>query len=156
VLGRLSLRARLLLGVIAIAAVGLLAADLATYTALRSFLIDRVDSALDSVHPGVDRVFFPLQGQPGPGPGGDVQALFNQIPGYCLALRSTSGHTITNEFCIPQFGQSQAAPGPQLPAKISVPAKANTPEGDRVRFFTASGPRSRPATRPACWSSPHR
>ena len=50
VLGRLSLRARLLLGVIALAAVGLVAADVATYTSLRSFLLDRTDSSLDDDH----------------------------------------------------------------------------------------------------------
>ena len=55
-LGRLSLRARLLLGVIAIAAVGLVAADIATYGALKSFLLDRVESTLNSVHPGVEGV----------------------------------------------------------------------------------------------------
>ena len=53
-LGRLSLRARLLLGVIALAAVGLVAADVATYRALRSFLLDRVESSLNAVHPGVE------------------------------------------------------------------------------------------------------
>ena len=43
-LARLSLRARLVLGVIALAAVGLVAADVATYASLRSFLLDRTDS----------------------------------------------------------------------------------------------------------------
>ena len=38
---RLSLRARLVLGVIVLAAAGLTVANLATYTSLRSFLLDR-------------------------------------------------------------------------------------------------------------------
>ena len=46
-LARLSLRARLILGVIALAAVGLVAADVATYSSLRSFLLDRTDSSLE-------------------------------------------------------------------------------------------------------------
>jgi len=50
-LGRLSLRARLVLGVIMLAAVGLVAADIATYTSLRSFLFDRVDNTIDAAHP---------------------------------------------------------------------------------------------------------
>jgi len=51
VLGRLSLRARLLLAVLALATVGLLAADIATYSSLSSFLIDRTDSSLrDTAH----------------------------------------------------------------------------------------------------------
>jgi two-component system OmpR family sensor kinase len=44
----LSLRARLLAGLVALVTVGLLAADIATYTALRSFLIDRIDSQLEA------------------------------------------------------------------------------------------------------------
>ena len=51
---RLSLRARLVLGVIVLAALGLGAADIATYTSLRSFELKRVDSALDAAHPGVE------------------------------------------------------------------------------------------------------
>ena len=50
VLRRLSLRARLLLGVVALAAVGLVAADIATYSALRSFLMHRTDSSLNDAH----------------------------------------------------------------------------------------------------------
>ena len=70
-LARLSLRARLLLGLIAIAAVGLVAADVVTYTALKSFLYDRIDSTLNSVHPGVENALFgDGRGLNGGGPGG--------------------------------------------------------------------------------------
>ena len=43
-LARLSLRARLLLGVVLRSLLGLLAADIATYVSLRSFLVSRTDS----------------------------------------------------------------------------------------------------------------
>jgi two-component system OmpR family sensor kinase len=137
-LGRLSLRARLLLGVIAIAAVGLVAADIATYGALKSFLLDRVESTLNSVHPGVEGALFPRPGQgPGPGPGGgDFRALFNAIPGDCIEVRRLN-QTITGATCVPVFGHNTAAPGPKLPAKITLPTKPTSPEGDRVKFFTA-------------------
>ena len=49
-LRNLSLRSRLVLGVLALATVGLIAADLATYTSLRSFLIDRTDASLQAAH----------------------------------------------------------------------------------------------------------
>ncbi len=52
---RLSLRARLLLGVCLLAAVGLVAADIATYASLRSFLVQQVDAALESGHQGFGR-----------------------------------------------------------------------------------------------------
>src|SRR6516165_11360004 len=135
-LGRLSLRARLLLGVIAIAAVGLVAADIATYGALKSFLLDRVESTLNSVHPGIEGALFPQPGQgPGPGQGGDFRSLFNSIPGDCIEVRRLD-QTITGAACIPEFGHPSSAPGPKLPAKITLPARSNTQEGDRVTFFT--------------------
>ena len=46
---RLSLRTRLVLGVTVLAAVGLLAADIATYTALRGFMLDRTDQSLEKL-----------------------------------------------------------------------------------------------------------
>ena len=136
-LRRLSLRARLLLGVIAVAAVGLVAADIATYSALRAFLFDRIDSTLNSVHPGVENALFPPSGPsgPGPGPGGNLQELFNSIPGDCIQVRRL-GQAILTEGCIPRFGQTKPAPGPKLPARIELPSHANTSEGDRVTFLT--------------------
>ncbi len=134
-LRRLSLRARLLIGVIVLAAAGLIAADLATYAALKSFLYDRVDSTLNSTHPGVEHVLFPTRGpNGGPGPGGNLQVLFNSIPGYCIQVRQTN-QAILQSGCIPEFGDSTAAPGPKLPAKITLPA-TTTGDGDRVRFLT--------------------
>ena len=47
---RLSLRARLLLGVIALAGVGLVVADALTYSELQSFLFRRTDSSLNAAH----------------------------------------------------------------------------------------------------------
>src|ERR1051326_5707354 len=49
-LGLLSLRTRLLVGLVALALAGLSGADFATYHELRSFLLDRVDATLESDH----------------------------------------------------------------------------------------------------------
>ena len=130
-LQRLSLRARLLLGVIAIAAVGLVAADLATYKALESFLLDRVESSLNAVHPGVEAALFGRPGQGGPGPGGarggggDLRCLFTSIPGDCIEVRRLN-QAVVGSACIPQFGQSESAPGPKLPKTISAARDPNT------------------------------
>jgi two-component system, OmpR family, sensor kinase len=134
VLRRLSLRARLVLGVIAIAAIGLVAADVATYRALSSFLLDRVESTLNSVHPGIEAALFPPRG-PGPRPGGDLRALFDSIPGNCIEVRGTN-QQILAATCIPRFGQSSPAPGPKLPATVTVPTTSTTGDADRVRFLT--------------------
>jgi two-component system OmpR family sensor kinase len=132
--GQLSLRARLLLGVIALTAAGLVAADVATYTELRSFLFDRVDSTLNSTHVGVINALFSEHG-PGPGPGGSLQGLFNSIPGYCIQVRDLNERVLEGG-CIRAFGQSKPAPGPSLPGSIPLPAAPNTPGGDRVSFIT--------------------
>jgi len=47
VLSRYSLRTRLLVGVIVLAGVGLVAADVATYRALSSYLLGQVDNTLN-------------------------------------------------------------------------------------------------------------
>ncbi|MGZ4736577.1 MAG: sensor histidine kinase [Acidimicrobiia bacterium] len=47
---RFSLRTRLLVAVAIVALVGLVVADVATYAALKSFLVDRIDSSLDSAN----------------------------------------------------------------------------------------------------------
>jgi two-component system OmpR family sensor kinase len=51
----MSLRARLMVGLLALAAVGLLIVDAVSYTALRSYLYDRVDQQLQSAVPLVGR-----------------------------------------------------------------------------------------------------
>ena len=61
---RLSLRARLILGVVALAGVGLVTADVVTYTSLHSFLISRTDDFLDTAHSSAESA---LQG-PSRGP----------------------------------------------------------------------------------------
>src|SRR5688500_913948 len=52
----MSLRARLLAASLVLVAAGLLVADVATYSALRSFLFDRVDQQLDAAQAGIERV----------------------------------------------------------------------------------------------------
>jgi len=118
---RLSLRARLILGVIALAAIGLVTADAVTYASLRSFLVSRVDSAL-----AADEHFG--GGSDG---GGDGQR--SGPPDVAMQYRSVDGtRIITTIPARPAPGQAPSAPS--LPATISVPA---APAGgpDQVRYF---------------------
>src|SRR5947207_14358925 len=65
----MSLRGRLLAAVGAVALLALLAADLATYSALRSFLYNRVDSSLDVADATIEHSLFRGGGRgfrPGP------------------------------------------------------------------------------------------
>jgi two-component system OmpR family sensor kinase len=118
---RLSLRVRLLLGVVLLAALGLVVADVATYGSLRSFLVDRTDTTLQQQHEAFET-----------GGGGDEGHV---PPGVWAEERAADGKTVVaplQEFRIP--GQA-APPLPVLPQTIHVPDQPN--EGrDRVSYFT--------------------
>jgi two-component system OmpR family sensor kinase len=124
VLSRYSLRTRLLVGVIVLAGVGLVAADVATYRALSTYLLGQVDDTLNQVHVGIEGGVF--ENPEGPLP---------VSPGDCLELRRLSG-TVLGSRCYAAFPGGAQPPRPSLPADISLPAQPNTPSGDRVRFLT--------------------
>ena len=116
----LSLRARLLLTVLALAAVGLVAADVATYRALSSFLLDRTDSSLDDSAHSLRR-----PGDDGPAP-----------PGVLVQVRSLDGTTVIATLptiVIPGEG----APSPSLPDTIDPPTEQAG--RDMVHYFTVPG-----------------
>ena len=127
-LARLSLRARLILAVITLGAVGLVAADIATYSSLSSFLISRTDSTLDQSHmqaaQSVGESDFHGGGF-GPGPG------LNEY----IQLRSLSGAVIATD-ANNRLPDGTTPPAPKLPASISLPQASGG--GDRVRYFTVS------------------
>jgi two-component system, OmpR family, sensor kinase len=132
---RLSLRARLLLGVFVIAAIGLVAADAATYASLRSFLLDRVDKTLEAGHAQVEHIAFPQPGAPGQGQGqgptgrqppGDVGPPAEGIDWY--QVRTLSGGVVKSGFFV---GGGSA---PELPASIRLPSSGH----ERATYFTVS------------------
>jgi two-component system, OmpR family, sensor kinase len=127
-LSRLSLRARLLLGVVLLAALGLVAADVATYQSLGDYLLSRVDNTLNAVHPGVEQTMF--------GGGHDQHAGPDELapPGYCVQLRTLGGRTLESP-CQNAPGETAESP-PRYPSTVSLPGRPNTAEHDRVRFLT--------------------
>jgi two-component system OmpR family sensor kinase len=118
VASRLSLRTRLLVGVIALAAVGLVAADVATYSELRSFLVSRTDTTLQEEHEAFD------------GGGGRPPT------GVYSEVRAPNGSTVLGDgLRVTLFRGQSTPPIPELPQTIHVPAQPN--EGpDRVSYFT--------------------
>ena len=139
----MSLRTRLVLGVLALAAIGLVVADIATYSSLRSFLFQRTDSALQTNHTAVE-------GPAGEAlASGDCDVLRDSRQVGFIQVRRVNGQIVCTQRII-DF--SKAAPGggpppanaflpsPRLPASLALPERpAEGP--DRVRYFTA------PATR---------
>jgi two-component system OmpR family sensor kinase len=60
----MSLRGRLLAGLVSLVMIGMLVSDVVTYTALRSFLVDRVDQQLeDTVRPAAQELELSIQSQ---------------------------------------------------------------------------------------------
>jgi two-component system, OmpR family, sensor kinase len=122
-LSRLSLRARLVLGVIALATVGLAAADVATYASLRSFLLARTDESLADLRRGVEHDLdrgCSDHDRRAP-PGGSPSDFFQ--------LRSSDG-TAVCALQVAGYPGSETASPPRLPEIITI-------DGDS-REFTVS------------------
>jgi len=128
---RLSLRARLLLGVVALAAVGLVAANVATYSTLSSYLLDRTDSTLDQTAQTLRR----------PGPGGGIRSA---PPGTFVQVRSLDGDTVVATFSGATL-PGASVPAPNLPDAVRPPALDRTTEA--VRYFTVGGAHGGPEYR---------
>jgi two-component system OmpR family sensor kinase len=126
VLARLSLRARLILCVIALAGVGLVAADVATYSSLSSFLVGRTDSSLNQSHVQAEQS---LGGDFGPGGGPAGGPGLNEF----VQLRSLDG-TVLATAANNRLPDGSTMPAPKLPATIALPQ--STQGRDRVRYFT--------------------
>jgi len=136
---RLSLRARLILGVIALAAAGLAVADVATYTSLRTFLVSRTDDSLDAAHVSAESALFRHHGGPGndhgpPGDGGgspDLGRLTAAVPGLYVQVRRADGSIVTGG-AAPQFSGAKSEPPPRLPRSIVLTERNGV---DRVSYF---------------------
>jgi signal transduction histidine kinase len=120
----LSLRTRLVLGLLVLATAGLVAADIATYKSQESFLFQQTDSTLQNEHQFADQ---------GPGPGGQSRPL---PPGVYVEIRSLStGQVVFHDQGT--FPGSKAASPPRLPGTIRLQPPAQN-EPDAVTYFTAS------------------
>ena len=130
-LRRLSLRGRLIIGVVGLAAIGLVTADIVTYSSLRSFLLDRTDHTLASdAHGFIHQFSGDRGGGRGPrAPGGPGDgAVFAQ-------LRTQDGTRVLQSRSPRAFGDRSAPAPPDLPGAMDVPGQAS--EGpDRVTYFT--------------------
>ncbi len=129
----LSLRGRLLIGVISLVVVGLLVANLATYLSLQNFLVGRVDAQLKA---GVDEVANTL-GAPSRGP---IQHTAFPV-GTVAELLNPDGSVATVKVVGQGFGTPASAVTPNLPKSLpsngtDVPANPFTVESsDRTTEF---------------------
>jgi two-component system OmpR family sensor kinase len=129
-----SLRARLTLILIALAAVGLVASDIVSYTSMRTFLQDRADASLDS---SVNGLTATLEAAKTPYMTPEEMTIYAGavIPGQCILARLLNGKVVASR-CVPESGNAPRPTDPVYPEKISLPAEANAPDGERVAYFT--------------------
>jgi two-component system OmpR family sensor kinase len=148
-LGRLSLRARLVLGVILLAAVGLVAADVATYSSLRSFLVDQTDAQLNDAHHAVE--FAVDGGRPGEGEGDEHPRgpVGGAVRGFCAQVRRSG--TVLAGGCSTRFSGEAALPPPAYPENVTLPASASQ-GGDHVRYLTVDARNGSDQYRVRAWS----
>jgi two-component system OmpR family sensor kinase len=127
VLQRLSLRARLLIGVLGLAGIGLAVADLVTYHEIRNFLFQRTDTSLTAAHHALEAA----GGAPG-----TLSTLEAAVPGYYIEIRTPSGVLIGHSaFHGGPHGPEDATAPPDLPARLTLtPPESGGPEA--TRYFT--------------------
>jgi two-component system, OmpR family, sensor kinase len=137
----MSLRARLLVAVGVIALIALVIADLATYSALQSFLYQRVDQQLETVHGGYEHAIdqgrtIPCVGGSGlplPGGGGPDSGPSNALQGIAVQVRTTSGALVGGTGC-PTYVDGTAY-SPAIPSPIG--GFTTAPDGTQVAYFDA-------------------
>ncbi|HEX2851363.1 MAG TPA: HAMP domain-containing sensor histidine kinase [Acidimicrobiales bacterium] len=111
----MTLRARILVSVVALSLAGLVVADAATWTALRSFLLGRVDEQLVSAQAPVLRALA-TGGGLGDRDLGRVDPRITVPPGTYGQVRDSSGSVLVER----QFGyEGQSLDAPKLPADLS-------------------------------------
>ena len=134
----MSLRARLLLALTLVVLLSLVAADLATYSSLRSFLFQRVDQQLEAAHIPIERALDqPGPSGPGQPPGGSsscpTDALLQAAPGTFVQVRTSGGTVVCEQ---PDYEPGAAATRPSLPSEITGFSSTADPNEPTV-YFTA-------------------
>ena len=141
----MSLRARLLLVTVGLVTLGLLIADVVTYRALSSSLLERVDEQLAQVGAVAVQSLdaqFPMPDGPGSGPG------YGPPAGSYAALLDPSGNVVHEHSF--DYGERDAAPAPVLPAGLpgsstggvgTTTFSAGATDGDTRFRVEAVGPR---------------
>src|SRR5581483_2026200 len=135
----MTLRTRLTLGLIVLAAAGLVATDVASYMSLRGFLVGRIDDSLDGAFHSLTTE-LPVGKTEGVNPATITTYEGGVIPGDCVQVRQLGGQVISSR-CLKQYGQSSLPPGPSYPRRLGLPAAPSPLPGSRVRYDTVTAVR---------------
>jgi two-component system OmpR family sensor kinase len=107
-----SLRGRLLLALLVIVTAGLLVADVATYQALHSFLVKKVDAQIDGLRDPVANQVFRVDHH-GPSPLPDNTSNYTEV--------RDSANTVLYSNNPAAFGHPKPTSTPAMPAKLPIP-----------------------------------
>jgi len=135
----MTLRTRLTLGLIVLAAAGLVATDVASYMSLRGFLVGRIDDSLTSAFRSLTTE-LPVGKTQGVSPATITTYEGGVIPGDCVQVRQLEGALISSR-CLKQYGQATFPPAPRYPRHLGLPAAPSPLAGSKVRFFTVAAVR---------------
>jgi two-component system OmpR family sensor kinase len=125
-----------LLGVILLTTVGLVTADVVTYTSLQSYLLARADESVDAADSGIALNLPGIETPSSNLATGGPAASTLVSAGYCVQIRSTNGIGVASTQCLPQVYNTPLPPPPDWPTKVSVPGTTRRHDGERVSYFT--------------------
>jgi two-component system OmpR family sensor kinase len=139
-----SLRTRLLIAIGVIAILALAIADVVTYSALESFLYQRIDQQLQASHVTIERSvdsgqFPPCYGVSGlgpggiPGGGGGSAPPVNAIEVQAVEVLTPSGSVVNSQSCAANVDGTNYTP--QIPTTVT--GFTSESNGERVTYFTA-------------------
>jgi two-component system OmpR family sensor kinase len=132
-----SLRARLLIAVGAVALLALIAADVATYSSFKSFLFNQVDTSLETAHP-------PLEQALNSGQTLDISTIARLAPGMFVEVRGSDGQ---NLFDVPAFVRGGQQLSPALPAHINLAHSSGGPDEPTTYLTVGSSSQGGPQFR---------
>jgi two-component system, OmpR family, sensor kinase len=143
----MSLRARVLVALLVLVTVGLVASDLATYQALRTFLVSKVDSQINAaLHPAIDWISH------GGGPNGGGGIHYDSAPTY-VEVRD-SGNKVLATTDSGRFGQPPSST-PRMPSTLpSAPSCGDQFCASSATFDVAAVKTGGPDYRVHVWSLP--
>jgi two-component system, OmpR family, sensor kinase len=121
----MTLRARLTLGLVIVATVGLVTTDVVSYTWLRSFLVGRTDESLNIAFHSLTTA-LPVA----PSAAAITTYQGGILPGHCVQVRQLDDE-VTSSRCLPEFLQTSLPPPPRYPKHLDLPTG-----GAGVTYFT--------------------
>src|SRR5438874_10457157 len=124
----MSLRRRLVVGVLVLATVALVGADVATYASLRSFLLSRTDSSLETDHRAVESVVQT---------GSSCEAIERSVPGLFVQLRTPETGRVV---CSTGVADISRPPGGNRPRPGPFPQRAPPKLPAQITHLSTKGP----------------